>query len=69
MVSGIKAHKLLEAFRGDPPRDRDKLKECLMRLSQLVVDFDEFDEIDLNPLRVYAEGKGAVILDARFLLR
>lgn len=69
MVTGIKAHKLLEGFRGEPPRDVAKVKDCLLRLSQLVTDFEEFDEIDINPLRVYEAGKGAMVLDARFLLR
>jgi acyl-CoA synthetase (NDP forming) len=38
-------------------------------LSQLVIDFKEIDELDMNPLLVYEEGKGALVLDARFLLR
>ena len=50
-------------------RDIPKIKECLLRLSQLVTEFEEFDEIDINPLLVYEEGKGAIVLDARFLLR
>ncbi len=69
MVTGIKAHQLLEGFRGEPPRDSEKIKECIQRLSQLVTDFEEFSEIDINPLLVYEKGKGALVLDARFLLR
>jgi len=69
MVTGIKAYKLLQSFRGQPARDVAKIQECLQRLSQLVVDFEEIDEIDVNPLLVYEEGKGALVLDARFLLR
>jgi acetyl coenzyme A synthetase (ADP forming)-like protein len=69
MVTGIKAYKLLTGFRGEAPRDTDKIKECLQRLSQLVTDFKDFDEIDINPLLVYEQGKGALVLDARFLLK
>jgi acetyltransferase len=69
MITGIKAYKLLQAFRGQPARDIPKIKECLLRLSQLVTEFKEFDEIDINPLLVYEEGKGALVLDARFLLK
>jgi len=69
MVTGIKAAKLLQGFRGEPARDVPKIKECLQRLSQLVIDHPEFDEIDINPLLVYEQGKGALVLDARFLLR
>jgi len=69
MVTGIKAVKILQGYRGEPPRDVPKIKECLQRLSQLVTDFKEIDELDMNPLLVYEEGKGALVLDARFLLR
>ncbi|MGQ9708138.1 MAG: acetate--CoA ligase family protein [bacterium] len=69
MITGIKAYRLLEPFRGQPARDRMKLKECIQRLSQLVTDFPEFEEIDINPLLVYYENQGAAAIDARILLR
>jgi len=69
MVYGIKAVKILQGYRGEARRDVAKIKECLQRLSQLVTDFKEIDELDINPLLVYEEGKGALVLDARFLLR
>ncbi|NPV13669.1 CoA-binding protein [candidate division WOR-3 bacterium] len=68
MITGIRAHRLLEPFRGKPARDKQKIKESIQRLSQLVMDFPEFDEIDINPLFVYEEGKGALVIDARILL-
>ena len=69
MISGIKAAKILEGFRGEPARDVAAVKECLLRLSQLVTEFKEFDEIDVNPLLAFEQGKGALVLDARFLLK
>jgi acetyltransferase len=69
MVTGIKAARILEGFRGEPPRDVAKIRECLQRLSQLVTDFKDFSEIDINPLLVYGQGEGALVLDARFLLK
>ncbi|MBM3331399.1 acetate--CoA ligase family protein [candidate division WOR-3 bacterium] len=69
MVNGIKAVKILQGYRGEAPRDVVKIKECLQRLSQLVTDFKEISELDINPLLVYEEGKGALVLDARFLLK
>ncbi len=69
MVCGIKAVKILQGYRGEAPRDVTKIKECLQRLSQLVTDFKEISELDINPLLVYEEGKGALVLDARFLLK
>lgn len=69
MVTGIKAARILQGFRGEPPRDVPKTKECIQRLSQLVMDFPDFDEIDINPLLVYEQGKGTLVLDARFVLK
>ncbi len=69
MVTGIKAHKLLEGFRGEAPRDVAKIRECIQRLSQLVTDFEAITELDINPLLVYEEGAGARVLDARILLK
>jgi acyl-CoA synthetase (NDP forming) len=68
MITGIRAYRLLGPFRGKPARDKQKIKESIQRLSQLVTDFPEFDEIDINPLFVYEEGKGALVIDARMLL-
>ncbi len=68
MITGIKAYRLLEPFRGQPARDKKKIKECIQRLSQLVTEFPEIEEIDINPLLVYAEGAGAIAIDARILL-
>lgn len=68
MITGIKAYRLLEPFRGRPARDKDKLKEAIQRLSQLVMDFPEFDEIDINPLFAFEEGRGVLAIDARMLL-
>jgi len=69
MITGIKAYRLLEPFRGQPARDKNKIKECILRLSQLVTEFSDFEEIDINPLLVYYEGDGAVAIDARIMLR
>lgn len=68
MITGIRAYRLLEHFRGKPARDKQMIKESIHRLSRLVTDFPEFDEIDINPLLVYEEGKGALVIDARILL-
>jgi acetyltransferase len=51
------------------PSDIEKLEETLERLSQLVSDFDEFEEIDINPFLVFEKGKGALAIDARIRLR
>ena len=68
MVRSIRAHKILEGFRGQPPADRLAVIECLERMSQLAVEIPEIAELDINPLIVYPHGQGAKVADARVLL-
>jgi 4-hydroxybutyryl-CoA synthetase (ADP-forming) len=65
MVESIKTYKILKGIRGQPPSDIKVLVECLLRLSQLVTDFPEITEFDMNPLLVLEEGKGAIAVDVR----
>jgi len=68
MISKTKTHKILKGFRGEPAYDTDSIADCLKRLSQLVCDFEEIAELDINPLIVYAEGAGCRLVDARIIL-
>jgi 4-hydroxybutyryl-CoA synthetase (ADP-forming) len=65
MISSIKTQKLLTGVRGEKPSDLNKLTECIQRLSQLVTDFNEIKELDMNPVLVMEKGKGCKILDVR----
>ncbi len=66
MIEGIRAAKLLAGVRGQPPVDYRAVEDVLLRVSQLLVDFPEIAELDLNPLVTSAEG--AIAADARVLL-
>jgi acetyltransferase len=68
MITRTKTHKILKGFRGEPAYDIEAISECLKRLSQLVTDFEEIKELDINPLFVYEKGKGCAIVDARIIL-
>ena len=65
MIASIKTQKLLKGVRGEKPSDIEKLSECIQRLSQLVSDFGEIKELDLNPVLVMEKGRGCRILDVR----
>ena len=65
MISSIKTNKLLQGVRGEKPSDLKKLSECIQRLSQLVSDFKEIKELDMNPVLVFAKGKGCKAVDVR----
>ena len=56
-------------MRGEPPADLAAAEETVLRVSQLVTDFPEIVEMDINPLVVYNEGEGAIVLDARIILQ
>jgi acetyl coenzyme A synthetase (ADP forming)-like protein len=68
MIRKTKTHKILDGFRGEPVYDFQAIEECLKRLSQLVTDFEDIKELDINPLIVYEKGKGCLIVDARIIL-
>jgi acetyltransferase len=68
MIQSTKSYKLLTGARGSKPNDVKAIVENLQRISQLVTDFEEIAEIDINPLKVGAEGTGATLLDARIIL-
>jgi 4-hydroxybutyryl-CoA synthetase (ADP-forming) len=65
MIESIKTSKLLKGVRGEKPSDVNALVDCLLRLSQLVTDFPEIAEFDMNPLLVLEEGKGCKAVDVR----
>jgi acyl-CoA synthetase (NDP forming) len=69
MIRTIKAYGILKGVRGAPPCDIDSIKDCLLRLSQMVSEHPEIAELDINPLIVYPEGEGCVVADSRILLR
>jgi succinyl-CoA synthetase beta subunit len=66
MISQIRGSKILEGSRGQPPVDRKKLAECIERLSQLAVQLEHVQELDINPLVAFE--KGCKALDARIII-
>lgn len=68
MIGEIRSHALLRGVRGEPPADVEAIVDALLRMSQLVTDFPEITELDINPLVVYPTGGGAVAVDSRVAL-
>ena len=68
MVRGVKAYRLLEGARGMARADIAGLEQCLLRLSQLVVDFERIVELDVNPLIVGPAEQGSAVADVRIRL-
>ena len=65
MLDGIAAHEMLKGVRGSDPVDREALASLIVGVSQLVSDFPEIAEMDLNP--VFATAKGVTAADVRIV--
>ncbi|MBS3788361.1 bifunctional acetate--CoA ligase family protein/GNAT family N-acetyltransferase [Candidatus Bipolaricaulota bacterium] len=66
MMEDTKIYELLQGYRGDSGADIRELEENLVRFSQMIIDFPEIKEIDINPLAV-VDGK-LKALDARIIV-
>jgi len=69
MIESVKTINLLKGVRGEKPHDLGAIRESLQRLSQLITDFQEIEELDVNPLLVLEDGKGVRAIDIRISLK
>ena len=65
MIKGVKAYKLLQGARGTTHAQMDQLRECLLRISQLVSDFPAITELDINPLIISEKNGEGIAVDGR----
>ncbi len=68
MLEGTKSYALLKGARGQSGVDMNAIAGALQRISQLVTDFPQITELDINPFIVGRVGKDAVVADARMTL-
>jgi len=70
MLRSLKGFKLLDGYRGAPKADIVAAASAIYALSNAVLaGSDELLEVEVNPLLVFPEGKGAVAVDALVLLK
>ena len=67
MIRSIKGYPLLNGFRGAPKIDVANLESWLIKLSDFAQTYPEVKEFDLNPIFAYAQG--AIVVDARIILK
>lgn len=65
MLINTRTYRMLEGVRGEEGVDIDAIAEGLQRLSQLVTEFPQIQELDINPYVVGAEGVTPIAVDAR----
>ncbi|MBW1709627.1 MAG: acetate--CoA ligase family protein [Deltaproteobacteria bacterium] len=68
MIHELRGSAIFEGARGTKPSDIEAVVDVLLRLSQLLCEFPEVKELDINPLRVFHQKKGCIALDARIIL-
>jgi acetyltransferase len=67
MIGRTRVARLLAGYRDRPPANQGAIEAALVALSDLVVDFPEVAELDINPL--LADAQGVIALDARIVVR
>jgi len=68
MLSESRSYALLTGARGQPGVDLSAIANGLQRISQLVTDFPQIQELDISPLIVGEVGMEPVVADARIIL-
>lgn len=66
MITETKAYTLLRGYRGEAPSDMEAIVDIILRSAELVTDFEEIAEMDINP--VFAYSKGASALDIKITI-
>jgi acetate---CoA ligase (ADP-forming) len=68
MLMGTRSYALLKGARGQAPVDLEAIAGSLQRISQLVTDYPEIVELDINPLIAGPVGMEPYVADARMTL-
>ena len=69
MLSETRGSRLLEGFRDRGPADVDALVDLILTVSRVIIEHDEIEELDLNPVFVHPDGEGLTVVDARIVLK
>lgn len=69
MIEELNGSQILMGARGHKRFDIDAIVDAILHLSQLLTDFPQIKELDINPLRIFHEGDGCLALDARIILQ
>ncbi len=66
-INKTKAGVLLKGYRGSKPADISKVSDIIMRIAKLTLDFEEINELDINPVFVYEDR--AIAVDIKIALK
>ena len=66
LMEETEVYKMLRGYRGKPPADLRQLEQIIVSFSNLITDFPEIAEMDINPIAI-SDGK-AFAVDARVII-
>ncbi|MBS3815494.1 MAG: acetate--CoA ligase family protein [Hadesarchaea archaeon] len=69
MIEEINGYPILAGARGGKPADIETLADIIQKIGDLVMEYEQISEIDLNPVFAQKEGEGATAVDARIMLK
>ena len=69
MIEELKGATILKGFRGEAPYDREFLVTAIVNASRLLADHPEIEVLDMNPLILFHEGEGGMVVDAKVRVR
>ncbi len=69
MITSLRGYPLLRGFRGERGVNEALLEEMLLRLSQLLSDFPQIDQIEINPFIAGAHRRDCFAVDARISIQ
>jgi acyl-CoA synthetase (NDP forming) len=68
MLKQLKAYKILQGIRGQPPRDTAALVRAMAGLSDIFARYrDHFSDLEFNPIMLRAQGQGLAAVDVRMI--
>jgi acetyltransferase len=68
LIMETKIGTLLRGVRGEAPSDVAAIEDTILKISQLVTDFQEIVELDINPAFAYEKGKGVSAVDVKMTI-
>jgi len=69
MITELKMFPLLSGVRGEKSVDLNSIKNTLLKISQLCVEFEQILELDINPLIAYEESCGVKVVDVKITIK
>jgi acetate---CoA ligase (ADP-forming) len=69
MIKSLRGSQVLEGARGYKAADIESVVDSILKVAQLLIDFPEIQEVDINPIKVFQDREGCRAIDARMILK